>query len=62
MRALSYDELRSLYRKFLHNQSISKATINTAYVDTFYLWRKESNTQLKSKIAEVQSLCTIDLS
>ena len=42
MRALSYDELRSLYRKFLHNQSISKATINTAYVDTFYLWRKES--------------------
>lgn len=42
MRALSYDELRSLYRKFLYNQSISKATINTAYVDTFYLWRKES--------------------
>ena len=42
MRALSYDELRSLYRKFLHNQSISKATINTAYVDTFYLWKKES--------------------
>ncbi|WP_423363030.1 PD-(D/E)XK nuclease family protein [Mycoplasma sp. P36-A1] len=42
MRALSYDELRSLYRKFLHNQRISKATINTAYVDTFYLWRKES--------------------
>lgn len=42
MRALSYDELLSLYRKFLHNQSISKATINTAYVATFYLWRKES--------------------
>ncbi len=42
MRALTYDELLSLYRKFLHNQSISKATINTAYVATFYLWRKES--------------------
>ena len=42
MRALSYDELRSLYRKFLHNQSISKATINTSYSDSFYLWNKRS--------------------
>ncbi len=42
MKALSYDELRALYRKFLHSQNISKATINTAYVDTFYLWRKGS--------------------
>lgn len=42
MKALSYEELRALYKKFLHSQNISKATINTAYVDTFYLWRKES--------------------
>lgn len=42
MKALSYDELRALYRNFLHSQNISKATINTAYVDTFYLWRKGS--------------------
>lgn len=39
MKALSYDELRALYRNFLHSQNISKLTINTAYVDTFYLWR-----------------------
>lgn len=42
MKALSYEELRALYKKFLHSQDISKATINTAYVDTFYLWRKGS--------------------
>lgn len=42
MKALSYDEMRSLYRKFLHIQNISKLTINTAYADTFYLWRKGS--------------------
>ena len=40
MKALSYDELRALYRNFLHSQNISKLTINTAYADTFYLWRK----------------------
>lgn len=40
MKSLPYDELRALYRKFLHSQNISKATINTAYGDTFYLWRK----------------------
>ncbi|MEC1158098.1 hypothetical protein [Cytobacillus horneckiae] len=42
MKALPYDELRSLYREFLHSQNISKLTINTAYTDTFYLWRKGS--------------------
>lgn len=40
MRALSYEELRPLYKNFLYSQNISKLTINTAYVDTFYLWRK----------------------
>lgn len=42
MKALSFDELRVLYKGFLHSQNISKLTINTAYVDTFYLWRKGS--------------------
>ena len=42
LKALSYDELRALYRNFLHSQNLSKLTINTAYADTFYLWRKES--------------------
>lgn len=42
MKDLSYYELRALYRNFLHSQNISKLTINTAYVDTFYLWRKGS--------------------
>lgn len=36
---LSYDELRGQYKKFLYSQEISKSTINTAYSDTFYLWR-----------------------
>jgi hypothetical protein len=42
MKALSFDELRALYRNFLHSQDISKSTIDTAYSDTFYLWRKGS--------------------
>lgn len=42
MKALPYDELRDLYKGFLHSQDISKLTINTAYTDTFYLWRKGS--------------------
>lgn len=42
MKALSYEELRDSYRNFLHSQNISELTINTAYTDTFYLWRKGS--------------------
>lgn len=42
MKALSYEDLRALYRIFLHSQNISKLTVNTAYTDTFYLWRKGS--------------------
>ena len=40
MKALSYDELRGLYRSFLNDQNISKETIKTTYTDTFYIWRK----------------------
>lgn len=42
MKALSYEELRALYKNFLHSQNIANTTINTAYVDTFYIWRKDS--------------------
>jgi len=31
MKALSYEELRALYKNFLHSQDISKLTINTAF-------------------------------
>lgn len=41
---MPYDELRVLYKHHLHSLNISKATINTASVDTFYLWRKDSKT------------------
>ncbi|QIK87080.1 hypothetical protein G7061_01920 [Erysipelothrix sp. HDW6B] len=39
---MQYDELRVLYKQHLHSLNISKATINTSSVDTFYLWRKDS--------------------
>lgn len=42
LQKLSYDELRAVYKGFLHNQNLSKLTVNTAYSDTFYLWRKGS--------------------
>ena len=40
MKSLPYEELRSQYKRFLLSQNIEPTTINTAYTDTFYLWRK----------------------
>lgn len=40
LKAKSFDEIRALYKIFLNNQNISESTVNTAYSDTFYLWRK----------------------
>ncbi len=40
LKAMSYEELRALYRGYLNSLKISKLTVNTAYADTFYLWRK----------------------
>lgn len=37
---LEFDEIRKLYKNYLHNERISQATIDTAYYKTFYLWRK----------------------
>lgn len=31
MKSLSYDELRALYKNFLHSQNIAKNTINTPH-------------------------------
>lgn len=39
---LSYKELREVYKNFLEKQNYSENTINTAYSDTFYLWRNGS--------------------
>ena len=44
LKEMPYDELRVLYKQHLHSLNISKVTINTASVDTFYLWRKDSKT------------------
>ena len=53
LKALSYDELRALYRNFLHSQDISKLTIDTAYSDTFYLWRKGSKDLFWSTVTAI---------
>ena len=44
LKQLSYDDVRSIYKSFLNNQGLGPNTINTAYADTFYLWRKEGPT------------------
>ena len=41
MMELSYNDLRALFMRFLRSQDIQQSTINTAYSDAFYLWRKE---------------------
>lgn len=38
---LSYDELRNIYREYLNSTNLAKATVSTAYTDTFYIWDKE---------------------
>ena len=42
MKDLSYEDLRGLYRKYLLSQNTKLSTVNTAFTDTFYLWRKGS--------------------
>lgn len=39
----SFEEIRSIYKEYLKRQNIANATINTAYTDTFYMWRKGSS-------------------
>lgn len=50
-RALSFDELRNCYREHLQKIGLSKNTIQTAYSDSFYLWRNMSNEVFWSVIA-----------
>ena len=40
LKQMTYDEVRRLYMPFLQSQGIGQNTIKTAYVDSFYLWRK----------------------
>lgn len=40
---MTYEEVRHLYMPFLQSQGIAPNTIKTAYVDSFYLWRKGSH-------------------
>jgi len=37
---MTYEEVRHLYMPFLQSQGVGPNTIKTAYVDSFYLWRK----------------------
>lgn len=46
--SLSYEELRKAYREYLQKTSLSKNAIQTAYSDTFYLWRNGSPEQFWS--------------
>lgn len=41
-KSLSFDELRKEYKDYLQNAGLGKNTVQTAYSDTFYLWRKGS--------------------
>ena len=40
LKNMTYEEVRHLYMPFLQSQGIGSNTIKTAYVDSFYLWRK----------------------
>ena len=37
----SLDDIRSAYKKYLHEQSLSTNTIMTSSTDAFYIWRKQ---------------------
>ena len=39
LQALSYDEIRSIYKEYLSTLNVSQVTKSTIYTDTFYLWR-----------------------
>ncbi len=40
LKQMPYEEVRRLYMPFLQSQGVGPNTIKTAYVDSFYLWRK----------------------
>ena len=40
LKQMNYEEVRHLYMPFLQSQGVGPNTIKTAYVDSFYLWRK----------------------
>ena len=40
LKQMTYEEVRHLYMPFLQSQGVGPNTIKTAYVDSFYLWRR----------------------
>ncbi len=40
LKQMSYEEVRGLYMPFLQSQGVGPNTVKTAYVDSFYLWKK----------------------
>ncbi len=50
IKSLSYDQLRDRYKQFLLEQDYSQNTVNTAYADTFYLWRNGNREQFWSAV------------
>ena len=40
LKQMTYEEVRHLYMPFLQSQGVGSNTIKTAYVDSFYLWRR----------------------
>lgn len=39
---LSFEEVRNKYRQYMMNIGLSNNTVNTAYSDSFYIWKKGS--------------------
>ena len=50
-KSLSFDELRNVYREYLYSKGLGKNTVQTAYSDTFYLWRKVGADEFWATIA-----------
>ena len=40
LKQMSYEEVRAIYMPFLQSQGVGPNTVKTAYVDSFYLWKK----------------------
>ena len=42
IKKLSFEEVRNKYRQYMMNIGLSNNTVNTAYSDSFYIWKKGS--------------------
>ncbi len=48
--SMTHDEIKSKYKEYLRLQALSKNTVQTAFNDTFYLWKNESKELFWEKI------------